>query len=82
MNEYDCGCAGHALNLLVRVCLLAIFLVVLYVAIDLDDFTAGQIFSIVAYIWTFVTSSEHVPELAHSWTSLRDLSARLGAEEL
>ncbi len=64
-----------------RVCLLVIFLVVLYLAIDLDNFTAGQIYSIVAYIWTFVTSSEHVPELAHSWTSLQDLSARMGAED-
>jgi ABC-type multidrug transport system fused ATPase/permease subunit len=63
-----------------RVCLLAIFLVVLYVAIDLDDFTTGKIYSIVAYIWTFITSSEYIPELAQSWTSLRDLSARMAVQ--
>lgn len=60
-----------------RIILLAIFLVVLYISIDLDDFTTGSIYSIVAYIWTFVTSSEYLPELMESWTSLKDVSQRL-----
>jgi len=50
---------------------------VLFIAIDLDDFTTGNIYSIVAYIWTFITSSEYLPELMESWTSLRDISKRL-----
>jgi ABC-type multidrug transport system fused ATPase/permease subunit len=67
-----------ALNFgVMRVILLAIFLVVLYIAIDLDDFTTGGIYSIVAYIWTFITSSEYLPELMESWTSLKDISLRL-----
>jgi ABC-type multidrug transport system fused ATPase/permease subunit len=67
-----------ALNFgIMRLTLLAIFLVVLFIAIDLDDFTTGNIYSIVAYIWTFITSSEYLPELMESWTSLRDISRRL-----
>jgi ABC-type multidrug transport system fused ATPase/permease subunit len=62
---------------LVRLALLVIFVVVLYIAIDLDDFTTGNIYSIVAYLWTFVTSSEYVPELMQSWTSLQDISRRV-----
>lgn len=65
---------------LMRIVLLGIFLVVLYIAIDLDDFTTGNIYSIVAYLWTFVTSSEYIPELLESWTSLQDISRRLRAE--
>jgi ABC-type multidrug transport system fused ATPase/permease subunit len=67
-----------ALNFgVMRIILLAIFLVVLYISIDLDAFTTGSIYSIVAYIWTFATSSEYLPELMESWTSLKDVSQRL-----
>ena len=65
---------------MMRLFLLAIFLVVLYIAIDLDDFTTGSIFAIVAYLWTFVTSTEYMPELMESWTSLKDISTRLRSE--
>ncbi len=65
-----------------RVFLLGIFLVVLYIAIDLDDFSTGSIYSIVAYLWTFVTSSEYLPELMESWTSLKDISRRLMTESV
>ncbi len=61
----------------IRVCLLAIFLVVLYIAIDLDDFTTGNIYSIVAYLWTFVASTEYLPELLQSTGSIRDISRRI-----
>ena len=72
-----------ALNFgVMRVILLAIFLVVLYISIDLDDFTTGSIYSIVAYIWTFVTSSEYLPELMESWTSLKDVTRRLKSASL
>jgi ABC-type multidrug transport system fused ATPase/permease subunit len=67
-----------ALNFgLMRVILLFIFLAVLYISIDLDNFSTGSIYSIVAYIWTFITSSEYIPELMESWTSLQDVSNRL-----
>ncbi len=65
-----------------RIFLLLIFLVVLYIAIDLDDFSTGNIYSIVAYLWTFVTSSEYLPELMESWTSLKDISQRLATESV
>jgi ABC-type multidrug transport system fused ATPase/permease subunit len=60
-----------------RVALLGLFLVVLFVAIDLDNFSTGQLYSIVAYLWTFVTSSEYLPQLLESWTQVKDLSHRL-----
>jgi ABC-type multidrug transport system fused ATPase/permease subunit len=71
-----------ALNFgVMRVALLIIFLAVLYISIDLDDFTTGAIYSIVAYIWTFLTTSEYMPELMESWTSLKDISRRLKETE-
>jgi len=67
-----------ALNFgVMRFFLLFIFLAILYISIDMDNFTTGSIYSIVAYIWTFVTSSEYLPELMESWTSLKDVSDRL-----
>jgi ABC-type multidrug transport system fused ATPase/permease subunit len=69
-----------ALNFgVMRFFLLIIFLVVLWIAIDMDEFTTGSIYSIVAYIWTFVTTSEYIPELMESWSSLKDISRRLKA---
>ena len=70
-----------ALNFgVLRIFLLGIFLVILYVAIDLDDFTTGNIYAIAAYVWTFVTSSEYLPEQLESMTSVKDISERLRAE--
>lgn len=66
----------------IRVTLLIIFLVVLYIAIDLDDFSAGELYSIVAYLWAFITSTEYLPELMESWTSLKDIQKRLKEEPL
>jgi hypothetical protein len=66
---------------LLRVFLLGIFLIILYVAIDLDDFSTGNIYSIAAYVWTFVTSSEYLPEQLESMASVKDISARLQSEE-
>lgn len=65
---------------IMRVFLLIIFIVVLYISIDLDNFTTGNIYSIIAYLWTFVTSSEYLPDLLESWTSLKDISRRLHSE--
>ncbi len=65
---------------MMRIALLLIFLVVLYVAIGLDEFTAGELYSIVAYLWTFVTATEYLPELLENWTSMKDISRRLKEE--
>jgi hypothetical protein len=68
--------AGATTFVVMRITLLAVFLVVLYVAIDIDDFTTGQIYSIVSYLWTFIAASEYLPEVATAWSSLKDLSGR------
>ncbi len=65
---------------IMRIFLLIIFLVVLFISIDLDNVSTGDIYSIVAYIWTFVTSSEYIPELMESWTSLKDIAKRLRSD--
>lgn len=67
-----------ALNFgVMRFSLLIIFLIVLYICVDLDNFTTGNIYSIIAYLWTFVSSAEYLPDLLSSWTSINDLSTRL-----
>ena len=65
---------------IMRIVLLIIFLSVLYIAIDLDDFSAGELYTIVAYLWTFISSTEYLPELFESWTSLSDISRRFKKE--
>jgi ABC-type multidrug transport system fused ATPase/permease subunit len=65
---------------IIRFVLLLIFLAVLYISIDLDNFSTGNIYSIVAYIWTFISSSEYIPELMDSWSSLKDISQRIKLE--
>jgi ABC-type multidrug transport system fused ATPase/permease subunit len=75
----DWGALSFAM---IRVVLLGIFLVVLYISIDLNDFSTGNIYAIVAYLWTFVTSSEYLPELLESWTSLKDIAGRLRSEQV
>ena len=86
VRDYYLGIAGPQRRIanwgaasfgLMRLVLLAVFLVVLWVSIDLDDFSTGQLYSIVAYLWTFVTSSEYLPELLESWTAIQDLTRRL-----
>ena len=65
----------------IRAFLLVVFIVVLYVSIDLDDFSTGDIYSVAAYLWTFVTSAEFLPDLLESRASIREISGRLRAEE-
>jgi ABC-type multidrug transport system fused ATPase/permease subunit len=65
-----------------RVFLLFIFLAVLYIAIDLDNLTTGKTYSVVAYLWTFITSTEYIPDLLESATSLREIQARVQREAL
>lgn len=60
-----------------RAALLVVFVVVLYVAIDVDDLTVGAIYAIVTYLWTFVTAIEDLPELLENLTAVRDITRRL-----
>lgn len=64
----------------IRISILIIFLVVLYVSVELDEFSAGKLYSIVAYLWTFVTATEYLPELLENITSIQDISRRLRIE--
>ncbi len=70
-----------ALNFgLIRLFLLGIFLLVLFIAIDIDNFSTGRIYSVVAYLWTFVTSTEYLPDLMESYASLKDIQERVRSE--
>lgn len=60
-----------------RAALLVVFVVVLYVAIDVDDLTVGAIYSIVTYLWTFVSAIEDLPDLLENLTAVRDITKRL-----
>jgi ABC-type multidrug transport system fused ATPase/permease subunit len=72
-----------ALNFgILRISLLLIFLAVLYISIDLDDFSTGNIYSVVSYIWTFINSAEYIPDLMESITSLKDISQRIKFENV
>jgi ABC-type multidrug transport system fused ATPase/permease subunit len=64
-----------------RLTLLIVFLVVLYISIDLDNFTTGDIYAIVSYLWTFISSSEYLPELMESRSSLKDISSRIKIDD-
>ena len=70
-----------ALNFgVIRFFLLGIFLLVLFIAIDIDNFSTGRIYSVVAYLWTFVTSTEYLPDLMESYASLKDIQERVRSE--
>jgi ABC-type multidrug transport system fused ATPase/permease subunit len=70
-----------ALNFgMIRLFLLGIFLVVLFIAVDLDNFSTGQTYAVVAYLWTFITSTEYLPDLLESYTSLKEIQERVRRE--
>lgn len=61
----------------IKVLLMIIFIVVLFICVDVDNFSTGKIYAIVSYIWTFIASTEYLPGLMESLTSVKDLSMRL-----
>ena len=61
----------------IKVLLMIIFIVVLFICVDVDNFSTGKIYAIVSYIWTFIASTEYLPGLMESLTSVKDLSSRL-----
>ncbi len=65
----------------VKVLLVMIFIVVLFICIDLDNFTTGKIYSVVAYLWTFISQTDYLPELMESLGSIKDLDTRFERDE-
>jgi hypothetical protein len=59
---------------------MVIFIAVLFICVDVDNFSTGKIYSVVAYIWTFITSTEYLPGLMESIASVRELSIRMKEE--
>jgi ABC-type multidrug transport system fused ATPase/permease subunit len=67
---------------IIRFFLLIMFMATLYISLDLDRFTIGEIYSIVAYVWTFVTASEYIPHLSEKWVALKDTTRRLQSGDI
>jgi ABC-type multidrug transport system fused ATPase/permease subunit len=67
--------------LVIKVILMGIFIVVLFICVDVDNFSTGSIYSIVAYLWTFISSAEYLPGLMESYSSVKELGHRLKEEE-
>jgi ABC-type multidrug transport system fused ATPase/permease subunit len=66
----------------VKILLVIIFVGVLFICIDVDKFTTGRIYSIVAYLWTFIASTDYLPELMESISSVKDLNERFSKDEV
>lgn len=64
-----------------KILLIVIFIAVLFICVDVDKFTTGRIYSIVAYLWTFIASTDYLPELMESLASVKDLNVRFSTEE-
>jgi ABC-type multidrug transport system fused ATPase/permease subunit len=64
-----------------KVLLVIIFIGVLFICVDVDKFSTGKIYSIVAYLWTFIASTDYLPELMESIASVKDLNARFSKDE-
>ncbi len=60
-----------------KILTMVVFITILYIALDMDDFTVGQIYSVVAYIWAFIGASEYIPYLSEKWITMRDVARRL-----
>jgi hypothetical protein len=60
----------------VKVLLAVIFIAVLFICVDVDRFSTGRIYSVVAYLWTFIGQTDYLPDLMESLGSLRDLNTR------
>ena len=63
-----------------KILLVIIFIGVLFICVDVDKFSTGMIYSIVAYLWTFIASTDYLPELMESLASVKDLNQRFSNE--
>jgi ABC-type multidrug transport system fused ATPase/permease subunit len=68
--------------LVIKVLLMLIFVGVLFIAVDVDRFSTGNIYAIVSYIWTFIASTDYLPGLMESLTAVKELNTRLRQEEI
>ena len=66
----------------IKVLLMIIFIAVLFICVDVDNFSTGKIYAVVSYIWTFITATEDLPGLMESVASVRELSVRLKEEDI
>jgi ABC-type multidrug transport system fused ATPase/permease subunit len=66
----------------VKVLLVIIFIVVLFICVDVDNFSTGKIYAIVAYLWTFIGQTDYLPDLMESLGSIKDLNTRFTADSL
>ena len=67
---------------IIKVLLMIIFIVILFICVDVDNFSTGKIYAIVSYIWTFIASTDYIPGLMESLTSVRELSTRMDKETI
>ena len=58
-----------------------VLVAVLFICVDVDKFSTGNIYAIVSYLWTFILSTDYLPGLMESVTSLIDLNERLKQEK-
>ncbi len=65
-----------------KILLVIIFIGVIFICVDVDKFTTGKIYSIVAYLWTFIASTDYLPELVESMGSVKDLNERFKKDKL
>jgi ABC-type multidrug transport system fused ATPase/permease subunit len=65
----------------VKILLVIIFIAVLFICVDVDKFTTGKIYSIVAYLWTFIAQTDYLPDLMESLGSIKDLNSRFGKDD-
>jgi ABC-type multidrug transport system fused ATPase/permease subunit len=60
-----------------KLLMMIVLVVVLFICVDVDKFSTGKIYAIVSYLWTFILSTDYLPGLMESVTSLIDLNRRL-----
>jgi ABC-type multidrug transport system fused ATPase/permease subunit len=65
----------------VKILLVIIFIAVLFICVDVDKFSTGMIYSIVAYLWTFIAQTDYLPDLMESLGSVKDLNDRFNRDE-
>jgi ABC-type multidrug transport system fused ATPase/permease subunit len=63
-----------------KLLMMVILVVVLFICVDVDKFSTGSIYAIVSYLWTFILSTDYLPGLMESVTSLIELNGRLRQE--
>jgi len=63
-----------------KLLMMVILVVVLFICVDVDKFSTGSIYAIVSYLWTFILSTDYLPGLMESITSLIELNGRLRQE--